>query len=88
MFTSTSGPAPAFGSCTTTPPTGNNVNLPLYFRRVGHGRWVVRGTAYALELLPCGTYQFFSKGKPVFTVGSLLEAEQALADLLEGGLAS
>lgn len=56
---------------------------PRYFRRVAADRWVVQGTAYALEQLPCGTYQFFSSGKPAFTVASLLEADQALADLLD-----
>jgi hypothetical protein len=59
-----------------------------YWRRVAPDRWVVRGSNYALEQLPDGTYQFFSSGKPSFTVTSLLEAEQALVDLLdsEGGL--
>jgi hypothetical protein len=47
---------------------------------------VVPKTNYALEALPCGSYQFFSSGKPAFTVATLLEAEQALADLLDGGL--
>ncbi len=59
------------------------MTTPRYFRRVAADRWVVQGTAYALELIPCGTYQFFSSGKPAFTVASLLEAEQALADLLD-----
>jgi hypothetical protein len=57
-----------------------------YFRRVAHGRWVVPKTNYALEALPCGSYQFFSYGKPAFTVATFLEAEQALADLLDAGL--
>jgi len=56
---------------------------PKYFRRVAHGRWVVQGTAYALEALPDGTLQFFSSGRPAFTVASLLEADEALADLLD-----
>ena len=58
---------------------------PRYFRRVAIDRWVVQGTAYALEALPCGTFQFFSSGRPVFTVASLLEADQALTDLLDTG---
>ena len=58
-------------------------SFPRYWRRVSADRWIVRGTAYALERLPCGTFQFFSAGKPAFTVSTLLEAEQALADLLD-----
>jgi len=58
---------------------------PRYFRRVAADRWVVQGTAYALEALSDGTYQFFSSGRPVFTVASLLEADQALTDLLDTG---
>ena len=61
------------------------MNLPRYFRRVAADRWVVQGTPYALELLPSGAFQFFSSGKPAFTVASLLEADQALADLLDSG---
>lgn len=57
--------------------------LPRYWRRVATDRWVVLGTAYALEQLPDGTLQFFSAGKPAFTVSTLLEADQALADLLD-----
>jgi len=57
--------------------------LPRYWRRVATTRWVVLGTAYALEQLPDGNFQFFSSGKPAFTVTSLLEADQALADLLD-----
>ena len=59
---------------------------PAYYRRVADGRWVVPKTNYALEALPCGSYQFFSYGKPAFTVATFLEAEQALADLLDAGL--
>ena len=59
---------------------------PAYYRRVADGRWVVPKTNFALEALPCGSYQFFSGGKPTFTVDSFLEAEQALVDLLDGGL--
>jgi hypothetical protein len=44
---------------------------------------VVTRSNYALEQLPNGTFQFFSSGKPSFTVATLLEAEQALADLLD-----
>jgi hypothetical protein len=58
---------------------------PRYFRRVAADRWVVQGTAYALQALPEGTFQFFSSGRPVFTVASLLEADQALTDLLDTG---
>ena len=58
---------------------------PRYFRRVAADRWVVQGTAYALQALPEGTFQFFSSGKPAFTVASLLEADQALTDLLDAG---
>jgi hypothetical protein len=54
-----------------------------YWRRVAPTRWVVTGSTYALEALPDGTYQFFSAGKPSFTVSTLLEADQALADLLD-----
>ena len=57
--------------------------LPRYWRRVVSDTWVVRGTAHALEQLPDGTYQFFSSGRPAFTVSTLLEADQALADLLD-----
>ena len=57
--------------------------LPRYWRRVASDTWVVRGTAYALEQLPDGTYQFFSSGRTAFTVSTLLEADQALADLLD-----
>jgi hypothetical protein len=60
-----------------------SVPLGLYWRRVAADRWVVKDTAYALEQLPDGTYQFFSGGKPSFRVSSLQEADQALADLLE-----
>jgi hypothetical protein len=59
------------------------MTLPVYWRRVAPTRWVVRDSHYALELLPCGTYQFFSSGKPIFTVTSLLEADQALSDLID-----
>jgi hypothetical protein len=35
-----------------------------------------------------GGYQVYAKGKPVFTVATFLEADQALVDLLDaGGLA-
>jgi hypothetical protein len=54
-----------------------------YWRRVAPTRWVVTRSNYALEQLPNGTFQFFSSGKPSFTVATLLEAEQALADLLD-----
>ena len=59
---------------------------PAYYRRVADGLWVVPKTNYALEALPCGSYQFFSSGKPAFTVDSFPEAQQALADLLDAGL--
>lgn len=52
-----------------------------YWRRVAADRWVAVGTPYALALLPSGTYQFFSSGRPVFTVASLTEADQALDDV-------
>ena len=58
---------------------------PRFFRQVAADRWVAQGTAYALEKLPSGTYQFFSRGKPAFTVASLLDAEQALTDVIEAG---
>jgi len=59
--------------------------LPRYWRRVATDRWVVRGTTYALQQQSDGTYQFFSGGKPAFAVATLLEADQALADLLDAG---
>jgi hypothetical protein len=59
-----------------------------YWRRVAPTRWVVSGSTYALDQLPDGTYQFFSAGKPSFTVGTLLEADQALMDLLDSECAS
>jgi hypothetical protein len=62
--------------------------LPNYWRRVAPGRWIVTGTAYALEAQPDGTFQFFSSGKPSFTVTTLHEADQALADLLDSELAT
>ena len=58
-------------------------SFPRYWRRVATDRWVVTGTAYALEQLPDGTYQFFSSGRPSFTVNTLQEADQALTDLLD-----
>ena len=58
-------------------------SLPRYWRRVAAERWVVQGAPYALESLPDGTFQFFAQGKPAFTVSTLLEADQALADLLD-----
>ncbi len=54
-----------------------------YWRRVAPDRWVVTGSKYALEAQPDGSYQFFSSGKPVFTVTTLHEADQALADLID-----
>ena len=54
-----------------------------YWRRVAPDRWVVTGSNYALEALPDGTFQFFSSGKPTFTVTTLHEADQALADLID-----
>ena len=61
------------------------VPFARYWRRVAKDRWVVAKTGYALQKLPDGTYQFFSGGKPVFTVATLLEADQALADVLDAG---
>ena len=60
-------------------------SFPRYWRRVSADRWIVRGTVYALERLPSGTFQFFSAGKPAFTVATLRDADQALADLLDAG---
>jgi len=65
---------------TVIPPLG------AYWRQVSSDRWVVRGTNYALQALPDGTFQFFSSGKPSFTVASLREADQALVDLLDAGV--
>ena len=62
--------------------------LPRYWRRVAADRWVVTGTTYALEQLADGTFQFYSCGHPAFTVTSLSQADQALADLLDAESAS
>ena len=74
-------------SCEAPPPTTPNIDAPVkhppYFRRVASNRWVVQGTPFALEQLPHGTFQFFSSGKPAFVVTTLLEADQALTDLLD-----
>ena len=59
--------------------------FPRYWRRVSLDRWIVRGTPYALQSLAGGDFQFFAHGKPIFTVATLLEADQALADLLDAG---
>ena len=58
--------------------------LPRYWRKTAPGRWIVRGTHYAMETALAG-YQVYAKGKPVFTVATLLEADQALVDLLDAG---
>lgn len=61
------------------------IAFPRYWRRVAADRWIARDTPYALEALDDGTFQFFVLGKPAFTVLTLLEADQALADLLDAG---
>ncbi len=47
--------------------------FPRYWRRVASDRWVVLGSAYAFVQLTDGTFQFFSAGKPAFTVATLLK---------------
>lgn len=62
------------------------MSLIPYWRRVAADRWVAVGTPYALSLLPSGKYQFFSSGRPVFTVTSLQEADVALSDVADATL--